>query len=309
MNEHERTGQERDSQAAEKDMSGVGTKSLTEAASGPTLASETPTEPTAPAPAGSDVPQARSWRLPGLRPYALQAAALAAALGLGWLGGSMRSAHSPEVDPAMDALRKADWTGLAAGMQKSQADSARIVADVQGFKASLNGMRDLIDRARQENGQRLAQVGERLDRVQRADQEVAAKLAALAERVERWENSGRETGAKLTQVLERLDRLERQTAPGPSAAAAKAAADPHLHTGAIPQTKPTKQESKSAPIEGWILREVYDGVALVEGRNRRLHEIAPGSVLPGAGRVEAIERRGRSWVVVTTQGVITSQQW
>jgi len=41
----------------------------------------------------------------------------------------------------------------------------------------------------------------------------------------------------------------------------------------------------------------------VESR-RGLREIAPGDSLPGAGRVQAIERRGRQWVVVTSNGVI-----
>ena len=76
-----------------------------------------------------------------------------------------------------------------------------------------------------------------------------------------------------------------------------------------PKTEQPKSEAKVTPIEGWVLREVYDGVALIEGRNKRLLEIAPGQSLAGVGRVESIERRGRSWVVVTTRGIITSQPW
>jgi glycine/D-amino acid oxidase-like deaminating enzyme len=54
-----------------------------------------------------------------------------------------------------------------------------------------------------------------------------------------------------------------------------------------------------------VLREVYDGAALIEG-NRRLYEVMPGGVIPGVGRVEAIERRGRSWVVLTDKGTISA---
>jgi hypothetical protein len=57
-------------------------------------------------------------------------------------------------------------------------------------------------------------------------------------------------------------------------------------------------------VDGWVVREVYDGAALVEGRNRRLYEVVPGGMVPGVGRVESIERRGRSWVVLTDKGVI-----
>ena len=58
-----------------------------------------------------------------------------------------------------------------------------------------------------------------------------------------------------------------------------------------------------------MLREVYDGVALVEGRNNRLYEVGPGSNLPGVGRVESIERRGKTWAVLTPKGVIPMARW
>ena len=35
-----------------------------------------------------------------------------------------------------------------------------------------------------------------------------------------------------------------------------------------------------------------------------MREIAPGQYLPGVGEVRSIERRGRSWVVVTSRGII-----
>jgi hypothetical protein len=49
---------------------------------------------------------------------------------------------------------------------------------------------------------------------------------------------------------------------------------------------------------------VYDGLALIESRNRRLLEVGPGAMVPGVGRVEAIEKRGKRWVVVTAKGLI-----
>jgi hypothetical protein len=53
-----------------------------------------------------------------------------------------------------------------------------------------------------------------------------------------------------------------------------------------------------------VLHEVYDGVALIESRNRRLFEVGPGAMVPGVGRVEGIEKRGKRWVVVTAKGII-----
>ena len=61
--------------------------------------------------------------------------------------------------------------------------------------------------------------------------------------------------------------------------------------------------AKPATIDGWLLRDVYGGVALVEGR-AGLREVAPGEYVPGVGEIRSIERRGRSWVVVTSRGLI-----
>jgi hypothetical protein len=104
------------------------------------------------------------------------------------------------------------------------------------------------------------------------------------------------------------------------AAGAPAAAAPATTTPARAVTEAAVREPEPAPppasvavksvrnepVDGWILREVYDGAALVEGRNRRLYEVAPGGVVPGVGRVESIERRGRAWVVLTDKGFIGS---
>ena len=46
-----------------------------------------------------------------------------------------------------------------------------------------------------------------------------------------------------------------------------------------------------------------NGSALVENR-QGVRQIAPGDSLPGAGKVERFEKRGREWVVVTDQGLI-----
>ena len=62
-------------------------------------------------------------------------------------------------------------------------------------------------------------------------------------------------------------------------------------------------------VETWAVRDVFDGTAILEDRRRRLVEVGPGDSVPGIGRVEGIERRGREWVVVTRQGLITHQAW
>ena len=63
--------------------------------------------------------------------------------------------------------------------------------------------------------------------------------------------------------------------------------------------------SGAASLPGYVLRDVFDGKALVESRSS-LALVAPGSNLDGAGQVESIERRGDAWVVKTTHGIITT---
>jgi hypothetical protein len=79
-------------------------------------------------------------------------------------------------------------------------------------------------------------------------------------------------------------------------------------TGTLEAKPAAKEPPKDVQLDGWTLHEVYDGVALIEGRNRRLYEVGQGGVIPGVGPVEAIERRGKRWVVVTQKGFIGNER-
>ena len=58
-------------------------------------------------------------------------------------------------------------------------------------------------------------------------------------------------------------------------------------------------------ITNWVVRDVYDGIALVESPRGSI-EVTPGETIPGAGTVRAIERRGAGWIVITSRGVVDS---
>ena len=62
---------------------------------------------------------------------------------------------------------------------------------------------------------------------------------------------------------------------------------------------------KPQVISGWIVRDVYQGVALIEGRRGQM-EVVPGVSIPGAGTVKSIERHNGSWTVTTTKGQFAS---
>jgi hypothetical protein len=77
----------------------------------------------------------------------------------------------------------------------------------------------------------------------------------------------------------------------------------------VAQAKPPldipRGERNPRLITNWVVRDVYDGVALVE-RPRGSIEVMPGETIPGAGTVKSIERRGAGWIVITSRGVVNS---
>ena len=142
----------------------------------------------------------------------------------------------------------------------------------------------------------------------------------------------REPEAKLSHVIERLDRIEHQIAPlaaaplGAASVPGKAAAgkpaqiadtqtkpslenahgerkiggrgdafDPSQHPSApgVPRPLGSLASAASTPqlITNWVVRDVYAGVALVESPHGSM-EVTPGEIIPGAGTVKSIERRG-----------------
>jgi len=65
-----------------------------------------------------------------------------------------------------------------------------------------------------------------------------------------------------------------------------------------PETRPTT-------IQGWTLREVANGTAVVEGPNG-VWRATPGQTLPGVGRVDSIVRWGNRLIVATSRGLIST---
>jgi hypothetical protein len=145
----------------------------------------------------------------------------------------------------------------------------------------------------------LAQLGTELGAVKTAVEQsnklAVAQFGKVAERLDRTERNQAEPIAKLAKINEALERLERRLPP---------AAPANEVTGTVAPPPPAP-EAKPKPviIEDYVVRRVFDGVALVEGR-RGIIEIEPGTTLPGAGRVEEIRRQDGRWVVVTTKGLI-----
>jgi hypothetical protein len=236
------------------------------------------------------------------------AAGAIVAVGLGWIIGANTFESRTDGRKLAEALTMLDG--------KVEAVAARAVTsnDVAVLRRNLDEMKRTLEASRKNS----AAVADLSARFEAAERNRVALTDKLADKI--GDKLNRDQTERFDRLAERLDRLERQVSaplttasinplpvppPAPPVPAnvstTPRAAESNVQSSA--RESQTVAERARMPANGYVLREVHGGVALVESR-RGLREIAPGDSLPGAGRVQAIERRGRQWVVVTSNGVI-----
>jgi hypothetical protein len=199
------------------------------------------------------------------------AASIAVAAVLGAVAGSIATAGLGGPPASEPAAPTADARAIKESI-------ARLHSDIGALKAT-------IETSAKSAGAHFIKLSDRLDRVEKAQAEPAAKLAKLAEAV---------------------DRIERRTPAAPAAAARDVTGSVAAYAPAPPPT--AVENVPSAPvIEGWRVRSVYNGAALIQGRLGGVMEVEPGDDLPGLGRVETIRRQNGKWVVVTSRGLIVAR--
>ncbi len=181
-----------------------------------------------------------------------------------------------------------------AGKRPLEASVARIDADIANLKVS-------VEHSSKIGMSQFNKTSDRLDKVEKAQLEPAAKLAKLSEAVEKL---------RAAPPLAPAAVVAPPAAPVPVAAAAVAAngatASITPAGAAAPADQPKVEVARLPTVEGWMLRGVANGVALIEGR-RGIFEVYAGDLVPGAGRVDAIRRQDGRWVVVTSKGLIVAR--
>jgi hypothetical protein len=65
-------------------------------------------------------------------------------------------------------------------------------------------------------------------------------------------------------------------------------------------------ETKPTTVEGWMVRDVLSGRAVLEGPNGTI-TAGRGDYVPGLGHIDSIVRWGKYWIVSTTPGLISTQ--
>ena len=184
----------------------------------------------------------------------------------------------------IDVIEAARGRDESAATRKIAAELKSAGAGVRDLSANLGQTNARIDKLDRDHGARLDKLTDRFDH------ETAGKLVDLS--------------GKLADLSGRLDKVEKRplvaapVAPAPLAKPIPAAAAvSNETTGSIDRPK----------LRGYWLVDAGEGYAMIDGRDGP-QQVAPGDVMPGVGRVQRIERRGRDWVVVTSAGVIAGDQ-
>jgi hypothetical protein len=211
----------------------------------------------------------------GKRRLAALAAVVAVAAVAGAIGGALATAglgHFVADDAAMSANRALE------------ASVARVDADILALKAS-------VEHTTKMGMSQFNKTSDRLDKVERAQAEPAAKIAKLSDAVDRLRAVS--PGAPAAVVTAPVAAKEATGSIAPPAAAA-------------PATAPKAEVARLPTLEGWVLRDVANGGALIEGR-KGIFEVYAGDLVPGVGRVDAIRRQDGRWAVVTSKGLIVAR--
>ncbi|WP_249779835.1 hypothetical protein [Bradyrhizobium sediminis] len=209
----------------------------------------------------------------GKRRVSALAAVVALAAVAGALGGALATAG---------VMHFAGAGSTASSNPVLEASVARIDADLLALKAG-------VEQTSKAGLSQYNKTSDRLDKVERAQAEPAAKLAKLSEAVE-----------KLRAV------------PVPVAAAPAAARDvtgsisPPAVAAPVPLPVPKPELARLPTVEGWVLRDVAHGGALIEGR-QGIYEVYAGDPVPGLGRIDAIRKQDGRWVVVTSKGLVVAR--
>jgi outer membrane murein-binding lipoprotein Lpp len=170
---------------------------------------------------------------------------------------------------------------MASHTQALEATIKRLESEVATLKTS-------IDRSAKGDAGQFAKVNDRLDKVEKAHSESTAKLTRLNETLDRQH-------VAVAPVASPTTSATNVTGSIPTAAAAP-----------VPLPAPKPATARLPAVDGWVLRDITNGGALIEGRGG-LYEVYAGDPVPGLGRVDAIRKQDGRWVVVTSKGLVVSR--
>nr|WP_139864108.1 hypothetical protein [Bradyrhizobium ivorense] len=221
----------------------------------------------------------------GNRRFAAMAAMVALATVAGAIGGALATAGLGHVTTAAVASAKDTAAKDAAAKEALDTSIARVESEIAALKAS-------VEQTAKAGQAQFSKANDRIEKVEKAQAEPMARLAKLSEAVEKLRAAPQTTVAATT--------------PAAAREVTGTVAAPQATAAAVPPAAPKPEVGRLPVVEGWALRDVGHGSALIEGRGG-VYEVYAGDPVPGLGRVDAIRRQDGRWVVVTTRGLIVSR--
>ena len=186
---------------------------------------------------------------------------------------------------------------------------------------------------------RFADLATRLDKLEQKPAAPAAPAPEFADVVARLDKLERKAALPATpapqiaDIAARLDKLEKKPVVAGAPSPEGAGSGPRLDTGekraavsAASTVKPLAPAAQKLPtlmaraepparsggvrpdsakplLRDYSVEDVRNGIALIDSRYGT-RQVAPGDIIPGAGRVLSIDRQGGSWFVLTSLGII-----
>jgi hypothetical protein len=267
------------------------------------------------------------WRKSDLLTYGSRAALVVFLLGFGYLvSGQFLHANTP-AKPEQTAKAPAPALASESAERAELRRATQEMSDeIHSLKASLAALRSSVSQT--PNAEEIRNLKKGLDGAKSGlEANKAETSASIAQLNTKLEHLQREQATKLQQALEKAERAEQRSEQRASAvpittasippAAQVAVANPppaakQLSQAPLPPAPPQTQIQANAvdpvkkaqqPIANWVVRDVYEGIALVEGPGGAF-EVMQGENIPGVGTVKSIERHNNGWVVVTNHGLV-----
>ena len=215
---------------------------------------------------------------PGKRRISAMAAVVVLAAVAGALGGALATAG----------------LGHFAGADKAASNNLVLEASVARIDADLLALKASVEHTSKLGMSQFNKTSDRLDKVEKAQAEPAAKLAKLSDAVDKLRAVPQAVPVAAAPVAAK-DVTGSISPPATAAVAAP-----------VPLPAPRPELARLPTVEGWVLRDVANGVALIEGR-QGIFEVYAGDPVPGLGRVDAIRKQDGRWVVVTSKGLVIAR--
>jgi hypothetical protein len=233
-------------------------------------------------PPGSSASDAGVVMKPNVTRLALVAALMAIAASFGAVGGSVGVAKfGPIFASAPPPVAPVTKDNVAEEVKALKDTVAQLRQTTKSLSDNLAALKSTVATSSTGQNTQISKVSDALDRVEKAQADLRKTAAAAA-----------------------------TVAPAHMASTTQASAATSDITGSVKQQQPVPmvlgeppQNLKPPVVPGWVLRRVYDGAALIEGRDGII-EVETGSVTPGLGRIEGIKRQDGRWVVVTSRGLV-----